>query len=108
MQRRLLSAVLAGATLLLAFPQNLVSCPFPAESETARSAQAGVLGTDPGEAFGAIRADQLILENDLLLASWSIRAGVLRPAEVQDKAAGKSWDVREGEAFHILFRELWF
>lgn len=58
-------------------------------------------GTEPGVATARIGPDELVLENAVIRCRWSVKGGVLRPAGVTDKTAGRTLQFDDAELFQI-------
>ena len=74
-----------------------------ATAATAATWAAGVAfpGRAPGQAMVSAKEGTFTLENDVLAATWEVRAGQLRPSSVVNKLTGQHLDQRGAEIFRL-------
>ncbi len=65
-------------------------------------AKDGFFGASPGKAKAIVSAEDLQLGNDLIACEWSVEGKLFTVVSIEDKTAGKSWDVSRASVFRIV------
>jgi hypothetical protein len=62
-------------------------------------------GPAPGEAKGRFDGDRIVLENEVIVCTWTVVDGHLKPNRITNKLTGRAVDLSRAECFQIVLAD---